>query len=97
MSSRSRDEYVEAVKSQLAGWDDEIERFDARADIILMKLEERYYDLLRALRTQERSIRDNLYKLGTVSGDNWMSLKSCLDRASRDMEHVLSVAAQEIK
>ncbi len=93
----SRDEYVEAVKSQLAGWDDEIERFDARADIILMKLEERYYDLLRTLRTQEQSIRDNLCKLSTAGGESWVSVKSCLDRASSDLEHTLSVAAQEIK
>jgi hypothetical protein len=93
----SRDEYVEAVKTQLSAWHDEIERFGAQADIMLMKLEERYYGLLRTLRTQEKSIRDNLCKLNTAGSESWMSFKSCLDRAPSDMEHTLSTAAQEIK
>ncbi len=93
----SKDEYVETVKCHLESWDGEIEHFDARADIILLKLEERYYELLRTLRTQEQGIRDNLLKLNAAGEDSWVSLKSCLDKASSDMEQTLSVAAREIR
>lgn len=89
-------DYMKAAESKLAGWDREIEHLDTRVDIILLQLEDKYYRLLRTLRAKEQSIRDNLEQLN-ASEEGWASIKSCVDRASSEMENTLRMAAHELK
>ncbi|MEO6456883.1 MAG: hypothetical protein ABIO92_01205 [Chloroflexia bacterium] len=92
----TKTDYMKAVDSKLAGWDGEIEHLDARVDIILLQLEDKYYQLLRTLRAKEKAIRGNLEQLN-ASEDEWESIKSCVDQASSDMEHTLRIAASELQ
>ena len=85
------------MKSQLEAWDTQIEHLDARTDIVLMKLEDRYYSLLQTLRAREEAIRGNLKELDAACEQCWESAKARLDKASSEMESALSMAAQELE
>ena len=67
----SRDVYIETVKRHLAKWDGEIDHLDARADIILLQLEDRYYTLLRSLRGKEMEIKSGLQQLKAADETCW--------------------------
>lgn len=93
---QTKRDYMEAAEARLVIWNDEIEHLDARVDIILLQLEDKYYQLLRTLRAKEQSIRDNLEQLDAAE-DGWASIKSRADRASSEMENTLRVAAHVLK
>ena len=67
----TKDVYIEQLKRQLAGWDGETEHLDARADIILLQLEDKYYTLLRTLRGKEMEIKTGLQQLKAADGEDW--------------------------
>lgn len=92
----TKDVYIETVKRQLASWDGEIEHLDAKADIILLQLEDRYYTLLRTLRGKEKAIKTGLQQLKAADEDDWQLLRRFLDGASNDMKLALSRSEQEL-
>jgi hypothetical protein len=91
-----KDAYVETVKRQLDSWGGETEHLGARADIILLQLEDKYYALLRALRTKEKEIKSNLQQIDAADEGEWQLLRSLLDQASNDMKAVLRAADREL-
>lgn len=90
----SKDVYIETVKRQLASWDGEIEHLDAKADIILLQLEDKYYTLLRTLRGKEKEIESGLQQLKAADEEDWQLLRPVLEGASNDMKLALSTAEQ---
>ncbi len=92
----TKDVYIETVKRQLASWDGEIEHLDAKADIILLQLEDRYYTLLRTLRGKEKDIQTGLQQLKAADEADWQLLRPILDGASNEMQLALSTAEQEL-
>ena len=92
----SRDVYIETVKRHLAKWDGEIDHLDARADIILLQLEDRYYTLLRALRGKEMEIKSGLQQLKAADETCWRQLLPVLAGAASELELALTTAEQEL-
>jgi S-adenosylhomocysteine hydrolase len=93
----TKDVYMEQVKRQLASWDGEIEHLDAKADIILLQLEEKYYTLLRTLRGKEKEIMTGLQQLKAADEEAWQLLQPVLEVAANDMKLALSTAEQELQ
>jgi hypothetical protein len=87
--------YEETIASQLKVWDDEIEHLDARADIIMAQAEDRYYTMLKTLRTKEREVRLRLEQL-REAGDGWEDLRADLLTRTEDMKAALGHAVEEI-
>jgi len=92
----SRDVYIETVKRHLAKWDGEIDHLDARADIILLQLEDRYYTLLRSLRGKEMEIKSGLQQLNAADETCWRQLLPLLAGAASELERALTTAEQEL-
>lgn len=88
--------YEETVASQLKVWDDEIEHLDARADIIMAQVEDRYYCLLKSLRAREREVRVRLEQLREAGDGCWEDLRVDLLARTEDMKAALGDAVEEI-
>ncbi|MEO8289263.1 MAG: hypothetical protein ABI670_22885 [Chloroflexota bacterium] len=84
--------YAETLASQLKVWDDEIEHLDARADIILAQVEDRYYCLLKSLRKKERELRESLRELRTSCDDDWEIIRENISRTTSEMKETLGDA-----
>ncbi len=91
-----KDLYEETVASQLKVWDDEIEHLDARADILLAQVEDRYYCLIRHLRVKERELRTKLNELRVAKGDDWEGYKAELARITSELRDEIALAVHEI-
>jgi hypothetical protein len=91
--------YEESVASQIKVWDDEIEHLDARADIIMAQIEDKYYKLVKCLRTKENELKHQLAALQAVNpaDHNWQELRSLLAGTTRDMKSAINKAAEEIE
>jgi hypothetical protein len=87
----------ETVRSQLKVWDDEIDHLDARTDIILAQVEERYYSLLRSLRQKELAVRNCLNELGSADEQQWEVIRGELAKSTGDLKAALGEAIEEIE
>jgi hypothetical protein len=99
MVGTSKELYEETVASQIKVWDDEIEHLDARADILMAQIEDRYYNLIRSLRTKEKELNNQLVTLRAVNeGDvAWLEVRDCLAHATDEMKAALCRAAELIE
>jgi hypothetical protein len=88
--------YEETIASQLKVWDDEIHHLDARADIIMAQVEDRYYTLLKTLRTKEHDVRVRLEQLRECGDDCWEDLRADLLSRTEEMKAALGHAVEEI-
>lgn len=88
--------YEETVASQLKVWDDEIDHLDARADIIMAQVEDRYYCLLKSLRAKEQEVRERLEQLRGAGDDHWEELRAELLSRTEDLKAALGHAVEEI-
>ncbi|HET9494287.1 MAG TPA: hypothetical protein VFR15_08660 [Chloroflexia bacterium] len=88
--------YEETVASQLKVWDDEIDHLDARADIIMAQVEDRYYCLLKSLRAKEQEVRERLEQLRGAGDDHWEELRAELLSRTEDLKDALGHAVEEI-
>ena len=94
--ARLKELYEETIASQLKVWDDEIEHLDARADIIMAQVEDRYYCLLKSLRARENEVRTRLEQLREAGDDHWEDLKADLLACTEEMKTALGHAVEEI-
>jgi cytochrome c556 len=95
--TRLRELYEETVASQLKVWDDEIEHFDARADIVMAQFEDKYYCLLKTLRTKEHEVRVRLERLREECDEHcWEEIRADLLSKTEDMKAALEHASEEI-
>jgi hypothetical protein len=88
--------YEETIASQLKVWDDEIDHLDARADIIMAQVEDRYYCMLKSLRAKEKEVRLRLEQLREAGDDGWEELRADLLSRTEDMKTALGHAVEEI-
>lgn len=77
-------------------WDAELERLDARSDLTLARLEERYYRILRDLRAKEKAIRAELRELHGANRGTQQQAGEHLSELMRELEAALQRAASEI-
>ena len=85
------------MESRLTLLDAELERLDARSDLILARLEERFYQILRDLRTKEKAVRAELRELHCAgSGTQQQKAGEHLGELTRELESALQRAASEI-
>lgn len=99
MTTRSKEVYEETVASQIKAWDDEIEHLDAKADILMAQIEDRYYNLIGCLRTKENELKQELAALRTANeGDEkWVQIKDQIVHTADDMKDALYHAVEEIE
>jgi hypothetical protein len=99
MLTTSKELYEETIESQIRVWDDEIEHLDARADIVLAQIEDRYYGVIKRLRAKERELRRRLEESRAFDeGDtNWRETSALLATTASEMRAAITRAAQEIE
>jgi hypothetical protein len=99
MTESLKELYEESVASQIKVWDDEIEHLDARADIIMAQIEDKYYNLVKCLRSKENELKQQLAALQAVNAadHSWQEMRSLLACTTRDMKTAISKAEQEIE
>ena len=92
-----RGSYEEEVESQMEEWDAQIEHLKARADLILVDIEERYYGVLRGLRLRERAVRESLRELHEAREWAREEAKRRLDQAIEDLNRALGTVPPELE
>lgn len=99
MTGTTKELYEETVASQVKVWDDEIEHLDARADIVMAQIEDRYYHILKLLRDKEKEIKQQLEALRAAEecDATWQQISAALTCSTRDMKLALNHAAEEIE
>jgi capsule polysaccharide export protein KpsE/RkpR len=88
-----------AVEERLRELDARIAAFKARSDIVLLKVEHRYYCLINTLRAMEKRIEAMLAELRRLEGAHdpqWHTLKAQVDEAEDLVLEVLAGAKQEL-
>jgi hypothetical protein len=80
----------------LTQMDAELERLDARSDLILTRLEEKYYQILRDLRAKEKAAKAELREFHYASGETRRQVGEHLRKLTKDLEAALQMAASEI-
>jgi hypothetical protein len=98
MTANLKELYEETVASQIKIWDDEIEHLDARADILMAQMEDRYYRLIRSLRSKEKELKEQLALLrATCDGnEDWQTTRARLVHTTEDMKAAICRAEAEI-
>lgn len=87
----------EKLGAQAEEWDHEIEHLDARVDIILCQIEDRYYGLLRDLRARESAFRELLVSLHSANTScGYQPLESDLTCAASALGKAINEAKHEI-
>jgi hypothetical protein len=91
--------YEETVASQIKIWDDEIEHLNARADIVMAQIEDRYYNLIRCLRIKEKELKNQLVALRAVNDGDvaWLEVKDRLSHTTDEMKATICHVAQQIE
>ena len=91
--------YEETVASQIKVWDGEIEHLDARADILMAQIEDRYCSIIKSLRNMERELEANLAVLRAATEEDaeWLEVKERLACISNDMKESIRHAVEEIE
>ena len=95
VASEAYEETLE-LEAQLTLWDAELERLDARSDLTLARLEERYYQILRDLRAKEKAVRAELRELHDADRGTQQQAGEHLSELTRELESALQRAASEI-
>src|SRR5436305_1899817 len=99
MTESLKESYEETVASQIKVWDDEIQYLDARADILMAQIEDRFYNLIKVLRTTEKELKQEFAAL-RVAGDceaKWVEIKDELTHTADNMKAAICRAAEEIE
>ncbi|MDQ5824613.1 MAG: coiled coil domain-containing protein [Chloroflexota bacterium] len=91
-----KEAYEAGVESQLKVWDAEIEDLQAKVDIVLAQVEDRYYRVLRELRGQEKKLRADLQGLKSAPEDAWEEVRSEVADDTECMRQALLRAAHEL-
>src|SRR5689334_1096024 len=91
--------YEESVASQIKVWDDEIEHLDAKADILMAQIEDRYYNLITCLRHRENALQEHLAALKATAEDEtgWLAARERMVRHIEEMKSALCHAAEQIE
>ena len=97
MIATEQETYEETVESQIKAWDAEIEHLKARADLILIDIEERYYGVLRGLRLRERAVRESLRELHEAREWAREEAKRRLDQATEELKRALEAVPPELE
>ena len=84
------------LEARLTLLDAELERLDARSDLSLMWIEERYYQLLRELRAKEKAVRAEIRELHCADGGAQRRGAEHVRELTRDLESALQSASAEI-
>ena len=91
--------YEETLASQIRVWEGEIEHLDARADILMAQIEDRYCAIIKSLRKKGRKLEANLAVLraATEGDEEWLEVKERLACISNDMKESIRHAVEEIE
>lgn len=98
MAASTKTLYEETVASQIKVWDDEIEHLDARADILMAQIEDRYYTMIRELRNREKELKEELSLLKATDDrdEHWLAARDRLLCDAQYMKDAICRAIEEI-
>jgi len=99
MTDTLKELYEETVASQVKVWDDEIEHLDAKADLIMARIEDRYYRVIKVLRNKEKEIKQQLEALRAAEecDASWEQRRADLACTTHEMKVAIDSAAEEIE
>lgn len=99
MTGTLKELYEETVASQVKVWDEEIEHLDATADILMAQIEDKYYNLIKRLRSKEKELKQQLEVLRAAQeGDaRWQQTRALIAHTTQDMKLAINHAAEEIE
>jgi uncharacterized protein with NRDE domain len=91
--------YEETLASQIKVWDGEIEHLDARADILMAQIEDRYYSIIKSLRSKERELETSLAAMRAATEDDaeWMEARNRVNCVANEMKEAIQHAVEEIE
>ncbi|MBC7821392.1 MAG: hypothetical protein IAG10_31275 [Planctomycetaceae bacterium] len=80
-----KDAYVEEHEAQLSLWDAEIKQLEAKADSARSEPVIPYYDHLRSLHIQRKTVHESLREVKEANAEEWESFKISLDSDWQDL------------
>jgi hypothetical protein len=78
--------YVEEHEAQLSLWDAEIKQLEAKADTARAEPMIPYYDHLRSLHIQRKTVHESLQEVKQANAEQWESFKISLDCDWQDLK-----------
>jgi hypothetical protein len=88
--------YAKQAQAELEQLDAEIRKLDARSDLILAKIEERHYRVLKDLRQKEGLMDGMLQQLKGADDSACKCLRAQIEEVEHDLIHSLNVATEEL-
>ncbi len=82
--------YVEEHEAQLSLWDAEIKQLEAKADMARAEPMIPYYDHLRSLHIQRKTVHESLREVQQATAEKWESFKISLESDWQDLRGVLN-------
>ena len=82
--------YVEEHEAQLSQWDAEIKQLEAKADTARAEPMIPYYDHLRMLHIQRKTVHESLREVQQATAEKWESFKIGLESDWQDLRGVLN-------
>jgi len=78
--------YVEEHEAQLSLWDAEIKQLEAKADTARAEPMIPYYDHLRSLHIQRKTVHESLQEVKQANSEQWESFKISLESDWQDLK-----------
>ena len=82
----NRKEYIDKMATKLKGWDDEIIKLEAKADIAKADLKAEIKHHVEDLKTKKEAALQKLKEIRSESGDAWGDMKAGAEQALGTIE-----------
>lgn len=92
-----RDEYVEMMKEQLDGWNEDLDRMEAGMRASSGEARQRYREHVEALRERHDEMQRRLRELAKANESAWNHLQESADKAWHELEQAMHKAWDSFK
>ena len=92
-------ETLKVLQTQLDEWETEIEKLTAQAEAEAgyPEIQQRYYELIKVLRSQQKTIQEQLEQLKNSKDDDWEDLKQDIGSSWKKVKTTLSDTGKAFK
>ena len=92
-----KDEYFDAMESQIKKWDAEVDKLKAKSDQIGADARVKYVEQLKAMRANRDVAHKKLQEMRTASESAWQNMQAGVDSAWASMKNALDKASSQFK
>ncbi|MHB8846366.1 MAG: sll1863 family stress response protein [Nitrospirota bacterium] len=92
-----KDEYIDKMAKQLKEWSARIDELESRAAGASADVKTGYETTIRELKEKREALSIKLREVGQASGEAWISLRSGVETAWKDLRHAVSSAKDKFK